>query len=483
MKTDAELLRAWVHEHSQAAFAELVGRHLDFVYATALRLTFGHSALARDVAQLVFIDLARKAPAVARHPVLAGWLHTSTRYTAAKALRAESRRRRREQQASTMADSDRGEPARGWAEIQPLLDDLLGQLKPRERDALLLRFFHERSHAQIGAQLALSETAARSCVDRALDRLNALLARRGITSTSAALATVLASHPAVAAPAGLSAAIAAAAAGSTAAASPLALLLMSKVKIGATAALLAAVALPLAFEFQTNRALSAELATARAATAPSAAAIPAAPTAPATAADSDAAELLRLQKRLAVLKARPAGVVDAAFKSASQWRNVGRSTPASTWETQLWAAANHDLDVFAATMGYRPADLARMHDWFGRLGPGVRAQYGTPERYFAHLWIGLVGSDSPPAWQPVGEHTELDSGVVILNTWTRDANGNERAGGQSFAQVADGWVVMPARPVADKFWQSLLAHLDPATGDFAPGGWEAFRREQQSPAK
>lgn len=74
MISDAELLHRYAVENSPDAFAELVRRHIDFVYAAARRQMGGNADLARDATQLVFIDLARKAAAVSRHPVLAGRL-------------------------------------------------------------------------------------------------------------------------------------------------------------------------------------------------------------------------------------------------------------------------------------------------------------------------------------------------------------------------------------------------------------------------
>lgn len=61
MHDDRELLRQFVDGRAEAAFAELVRRHLGRVYAVALRQVAGDSHLAQDVAQLVFIALARKA--------------------------------------------------------------------------------------------------------------------------------------------------------------------------------------------------------------------------------------------------------------------------------------------------------------------------------------------------------------------------------------------------------------------------------------
>ena len=67
MKHDLELLRSYVHERSEAAFTELVQRHLPLVYSVSLRRVGGDAHLAEDVAQRVFLDPAptkRAEPAV-----------------------------------------------------------------------------------------------------------------------------------------------------------------------------------------------------------------------------------------------------------------------------------------------------------------------------------------------------------------------------------------------------------------------------------
>jgi RNA polymerase sigma factor (sigma-70 family) len=206
MIEDAELLRRYAREKSQEAFAELVRRRIGLVYSVALRHT--HDAhRAEDVTQAVFTDLARKAGQLVDRPVLVGWLFRSAQFAASDAVRAEVRRQIREQEANTMERITQEAPEPDWAQLRPVLDEVLNQIDERDRDAILLRFFDGESFGEVGAKLRLSENAARMRVERALDKLRSLLARRGVTSTTAALAVALANQPIAAAPAGLAAAV------------------------------------------------------------------------------------------------------------------------------------------------------------------------------------------------------------------------------------------------------------------------------------
>ncbi|MCX6952301.1 MAG: sigma-70 family RNA polymerase sigma factor [Verrucomicrobia bacterium] len=213
MQDDAQLLRRYAEEHANEAFTELVRRHVNLVYHAALRQVGGDAALAEEVAQTVFTELARRAGSLDGRPVLAGWLYTSTRFAAQKARRAESRRRRREHAAHFMAEIN-GEGGRGtggdegaaeWERVRPVIDDALHALDERDREAVLLRFFEGRPFAEVGARLTLSEDAARKRVERALEKMQAVLARRGVTSTAAALGGALSGRAAMAAPAGVAA--------------------------------------------------------------------------------------------------------------------------------------------------------------------------------------------------------------------------------------------------------------------------------------
>src|SRR6266571_531095 len=99
---DAELMSSYVDRGSEAAFAELTHRYADLVYSTALRLVNGNVHRAQDVTQQVFIELARKARRLTKHPAIVGWLYTTTRRMASHSNRFEQRRIFREQEAHAM---------------------------------------------------------------------------------------------------------------------------------------------------------------------------------------------------------------------------------------------------------------------------------------------------------------------------------------------------------------------------------------------
>lgn len=258
MIDDPTLLRRYIEDASQAAFSDLVRRHLPLVYSAALRRLNGDTHRAEDIAQSVFCALARDARKLARHPSLTGWLYTTTRNAVIDTLRRESHRRTREQEASLMHVSLPDAPA-DWARLKPVLDDAMDHLAPDDREAVLLRFFQGQPFADIGATLHLTEDAARKRVDRALDKLRELLSRRGIPSTSAALAAVLGTEAIAAVPAHLTVSIAATATLSGGAVAGGALFALTKLQLALGAAVVFAGASGLLYQRNTIAELRSEI--------------------------------------------------------------------------------------------------------------------------------------------------------------------------------------------------------------------------------
>ena len=90
-----------------------------------------------------------------------------------------------------------------WTRIAPLLDGALDKLGPRDRDAIALRFFENKSFAEVGAATGASEDAAKVRVNRALEKLRKIFTKRGVTLTALAIAGAVTANSVQAAPVGL----------------------------------------------------------------------------------------------------------------------------------------------------------------------------------------------------------------------------------------------------------------------------------------
>lgn len=203
MKThsDQALLREYGETRSEAAFAELVARHLDMVHSSALRIV-RDPQLAEDVAQAVFLAAARDAALLARHPVVAGWLHRATHNLAANAVRKEARRRARELNAAALGGMNAASDP--WDTLEPHIEEALGALRDGDRDLILLRFFGGKSARDIARQVGVAEATAQKRLNRAVDKLRQWLRSRGVSMGAASLGVSLSTRAVKAAPPGLS---------------------------------------------------------------------------------------------------------------------------------------------------------------------------------------------------------------------------------------------------------------------------------------
>jgi RNA polymerase sigma factor (sigma-70 family) len=253
---DLALLKHYADSGSEEAFRELVSRHVATVYAAARRQV--GDSLAGDVTQAVFVLLARKAGKLGSKTVLVAWLLTTTRLVSRATLRSEIRRQRWEKEASTMPSNDQPiEVQSAWEKVQPMLDDALAGLSEKDRGLIALRFFQQKSHAEIASALGLNEDASKKRLSRAIEKLRSFFSKRGVILGSAILLSALSQSSAKAAPTGLASKITAAAAGNAVTPTVAALVkatlkLMTWIKIKiiglSAAAVLAVASVPLAVE-------------------------------------------------------------------------------------------------------------------------------------------------------------------------------------------------------------------------------------------
>ena len=211
MTDDATLLREFAGRNSEEAFAALVSRHVNLVYSVALRRV-RDPHLAEEITQAVFIILARKAKSLGPKTILTGWLCRTARYVSANALTTQRRRQRREQEAYMQSTLNELEPET-WKHIAPLLDDAMARLGQKDHDALVLRFFENKSFGEVGAAIGASEDTARMRVNRALEKLRQLFSKRGVNSTAATIAGTISANSIQAAPVALAKSVTAVALG------------------------------------------------------------------------------------------------------------------------------------------------------------------------------------------------------------------------------------------------------------------------------
>ena len=206
-RQDFDLLQRFTRDGEQSAFGDLVRRHLDLVFATALRKV-EDSGVAQEVAQNVFAVLARKAWQFAPDDSLPAWLHKAALLESKSWLRGELGRRRRELTAAELGTTmytPEQQPA--FQALLPLLDEALLSLREKDRTALLLRFYESQSLREVGAAFGVSEDTAQKRVQSALRKLTEFFKGQGFKTASVAAAAAALQNTATSASATLVSAV------------------------------------------------------------------------------------------------------------------------------------------------------------------------------------------------------------------------------------------------------------------------------------
>lgn len=228
---DNDLLARFAETGCEESFAVLVHRHIHLVYSVAARHA-ANTDNAQEITQAVFTLLARKAASFRGKTVVSGWLYHAARLTAANHRRTEIRRFKREQEAYMRSLAEQTpEPQPAWEELKPYLDEAMGSLRATDRDAIVLRYFENRSLAETSRTLGVAERAGQKRVARALEKLRQILLKRGVISTATTLAAVLSAHSVQAAPAAIATTISATALKGSIVASPFLILIKQTLNI------------------------------------------------------------------------------------------------------------------------------------------------------------------------------------------------------------------------------------------------------------
>jgi RNA polymerase sigma factor (sigma-70 family) len=192
--SDSDCLATFIRAADEAAFATLVHRHGPLALHTALSILRDRQ-LAEDVAQAVFLILARNARSLNGRPCLAPWVYRVAQRLASNQKRSHALRQRRESEAAARLYDHPGSPMEPDIDAA-LIHEELAALPESYRTPLVLCYLQGHSGDIAARALALSPQALRKRLERAREMLRARLLRRGLGTgpAAAALTTMLAGH-------------------------------------------------------------------------------------------------------------------------------------------------------------------------------------------------------------------------------------------------------------------------------------------------
>lgn len=185
MDTDLALLTRYHRQRDAQAFQSLVESHAAMVHATARRVT-QDAALAQDAAQETFLALARHSGAAIQ--CVGAWLHQAAWRKACGLVRSEVRRHTYE---AAAAEHLHAAPDANWAELEPVLDEALGELPEARRQLLVERFLEGRTQQEIAARAGMSQSTVSRQIDQGIAELQAKLKARGVIVSATGLAALL----------------------------------------------------------------------------------------------------------------------------------------------------------------------------------------------------------------------------------------------------------------------------------------------------
>ena len=188
---DGDLLTRFVRTRDEAAFELLVWRHGSMVYNVCRRV-LRDSHAAEDAFQATFLVLVRKAGSIGKREALQGWLY---RVASRIARRARAR-------PIPVAETLLPEPAAAssdahlWRDLRPVIDKEIARLPEKYRMPLILCYLSGLTTEAAAQQLGIPRGTVLSRLAWARQRLRDRLSLRGVTLSTALIATLMASDKA-----------------------------------------------------------------------------------------------------------------------------------------------------------------------------------------------------------------------------------------------------------------------------------------------
>jgi RNA polymerase sigma factor (sigma-70 family) len=189
--TDGELLDRFINQRDEAAFEGLVRRHGAMVLGVCNRI-LRNSADAEDALQTTFMVLARKGASVSPRSMVGNWLHGVAQKTALKAKKERTRIREKELEAGAWPKAD--PPPENLEQLRAILDEELKTLPANCRAAIILCDLEGKTAKEAARHLCRPAATIGIWRWRGRHLLASKFARRGLTLSSTAIATILAQN-------------------------------------------------------------------------------------------------------------------------------------------------------------------------------------------------------------------------------------------------------------------------------------------------
>lgn len=157
----------------RAAFGELVERHYDYIFRIACKWS-GKRSDAEDIAQDVCIKLATAIKSFDGRSAFTSWLYRVVLNAVRDMQRARSRRGRQIDRYAEVAP-DEELPEQEDATAMKEIWAAVRQLPDQQRDAVLLVYAEDMSHAQAGEIMGCKETTVSWHIHEAKKTLRGLL--------------------------------------------------------------------------------------------------------------------------------------------------------------------------------------------------------------------------------------------------------------------------------------------------------------------
>ena len=194
---EGQLLREYAIRGDDAAFQALVTRHGPMVLSVCPRMLYDPRDV-EDAFQATFLVLLRRAGSLGSTDPLSPWLH-GVAYRVAARIRANAARRRSEERTAARPEAMELACNVEQHELKGILDEEIHRLPEKYRRPIVLCYVEGRTQEEAARRLRCTAGAVRGRLDRAREKLQSRLVRRGVAPAAGLIVSALNAESAFAA--------------------------------------------------------------------------------------------------------------------------------------------------------------------------------------------------------------------------------------------------------------------------------------------